>query len=146
MFGTGIGVENIVWQSTDTTISSTSMANIGILTFTALANQVYKFQAYMPAVPDGATTTAFSVNFPSGTCQYTIEAQTTATSAFSTSSSNTSDSSGASQAMTGTTLRTVRVSGTYTNTANTAVTLRGQTSASNVTIKSGSNLSYTRIG
>jgi hypothetical protein len=48
--------------------------------------------------------------------------------------------------MTGTTLRTVRVSGTYTNTANTAVTLRGQTSASNVTIKSGSNLSYTRIG
>jgi hypothetical protein len=122
------------------------MANIGVLTFTALANQVYKFNAFMPVVPDGTMTTAFSINFPSGTCQYVVEGQTTATSAFGISSSNTSDSSGGTQAMTGTTLRTVRVTGTFTHTANTAVTIRGQASTGNLTVKSGSNLSYTRIG
>jgi hypothetical protein len=146
MFGTGIGVENIVWQSTDTYVTTPAMANIGVLTFTALANQVYKFNAFMPVIPDGSMTTAFSVNFASGTCQYVVEGQTTATSAFGTSSSNTSDSSGGTQAMTGATLRTVRVTGTFTHTANTAVTIRGQTSTGNLTVKSGSNLSYTRIG
>lgn len=144
--GTGIGVENIVWQSTDTTVSSASMANIGVLSFNALANQVYKFEVLMPTIPDGGTTTAFSMNFPSGTCQYLVEAQTTPTSVFNVSSSNTSDSSGATQAMTGATLRTVRITGTFTNTANTTVAVRGQTSAANLTVKGGSYLTYTRTG
>lgn len=146
MFGTGIGVENIVWQNAAATVSSATMANIGILQFTALANQSYKFEAVMPIIPDGATTTAFSVLFAAGSCNYVLETQTTPTSAWAVASSNTSDSTGTTQAMTGTTLRTVRITGTFYHTANTDVALRAQTSAANLTVQSGATLSYTRIG
>jgi hypothetical protein len=147
MFGTGIGVENIVWQSTDTTVASLTPVSIGVLTFTALANQVYKFNAMMFTVPDGSMTTAFGVNFSAGTCQYTVEGQTTATSAFSSVyTSNVSNAMSSTQNMTGTTLRSVRVTGTFTHTANTVVTVNGQASTGILTVKSGSNLSYTRIG
>lgn len=146
MSGTGIGVENIVLQSTDTVVSSASMANIGSLTFNALENQIYKFEAFMPIVPDGSSTTGFSMNFASGTCQYVVEAQTTATSTFNISSSNVSDDSGATQGMTGTTLRTVRITGTFTHTGNVTVSVGGQTSVANLTVKAGSYLTYTRIG
>jgi hypothetical protein len=146
MFGTGIGVDNIVWQNTANTISSATMANIGVLQFTALANQSYKFEAMMPVVPDGATTTAFSVLFASGACNYVLETQTTATSAWAVATSNTSDTTGTTQSMTGTTLRTVRISGTFYHTATTDVVLRAQTSAANLTVQSGASLTYTRIG
>lgn len=147
MFGTGIGVENIVWQSTDTTVASATPVPIGVLTFTALANQVYKFNAMMFTVPDGSMTTAFGVNFSAGTCQYTVEAPTTATSAFSSVyTSNVSNAMSSTQNMVGTTLRSVRITGTFTHTANTVVTVNGQASTGILTVKSGSNLSYTRIG
>ena len=146
MFGTGIGVENIVWQNVAATVSSATMANIGVLQFSALANQSYKFEAMMPLIPDGATTTAFSVLFAAGSCNYVLETQTTATAAWAVASSNTSDSTGTTQAMTGTTLRTVRISGTFYHTANTDIALRAQTSAANLTVQSGATLSYTRIG
>jgi hypothetical protein len=144
--GTGIGVENIVWQNTDFTISSASMANVGLLTFTALENQAYKFDVYLSLIPTGSTTTEFAVLFDNGACNYTLETQTTSTAAWAVASSNTSDSTGTSQVMTGTDLRTVRLSGTFFHTANTAVTIRAQTSAANVAVKTGSHLSYTRIG
>ena len=147
MFGTGIGVENIVWQSTDTTVASVTPVNIGVLTFTALANQSYKFNAMMYMVPDGSMTTAFGVNFSAGTCQYTVEAPTTATSAFSSVyTSNVSNAMSTTQNMTGTTLRAARITGTFYHTANTVVTINGQASTGTLTVKSGSNLSYTRIG
>lgn len=146
MFGTGIGVENTVWQSTANIISSASMADVGVLQFNALANQSYKFQAILPTIPDGATTTAFSMLFSSGACNYVLETQTTATSVWSVASSNTSDSTGTTQAMTGTTLRTVRITGTFYNTANTAVVVRAQTSAANLTVPPGATLTYARIG
>jgi len=146
MFGTGIGVENTVWQNIANTISSASMADVGVLQFNALANQSYKFQAILPTIPDGATTTAFSMLFSSGACNYVLETQTTATSVWSVASSNTSDSTGTTQAMTGTTLRTVRITGTFYNTANTAVVVRAQTSAANLTVPPGATLTYARIG
>jgi hypothetical protein len=144
--GRGVGVENIVWQSTDATISSAAMANVGVLTFTALENQAYKFDAYMTIVPDGATTTAFSVLFDNGSCYYTLETQIAATTTWAVATSGTSDSTGTTQAMTGTTPRTVRISGIFAHTGNTDVTIRAQTSASNLTVKTGSHLTYTRIG
>lgn len=146
MFGTGIGVENIVWQNTANTISSATMANVGVLQFSALENQSYKFEVFLPIIPAGATTTAFSMLFPSGACNYVLETQTTATSAWAVASSNTSDSTGTTQAMTGTTLRTVRISGTFYNTANTDVVVRAQTSAADLTVAPGASLTYTRIG
>jgi hypothetical protein len=144
--GTGIGVENIVWQSTDFTISSATMANVGVLTFTALENQAYKFEAYMPVAPEGSTTTAFSVLFDNGACNYTVETQTTSAAAWATATSNTSNTTGTTQSMTGTDARTVRISGTFAHTGNTDVTIRAQTSAANVVVKTNSHLTYTRIG
>jgi filamentous hemagglutinin len=144
--GTGIGVENIVWQSTDFTVDSATMANVGVLTFTALENQAYKFEAFMPVVPDGSTTTAFSVLFDNGSCNYVLETQTTPTAAWATASSTTSDTTGTTQSMTGTDMRTVRISGTFAHTGNTDVTIRAQTSAANLVVKTGSHLTFTRIG
>jgi hypothetical protein len=144
--GTGIGVENIVWQNTDFTVSSATMANVGVLTFTALENQAYKFEAFMPVAPDGSTTTAFSVLFDNGSCNYVLETQTTPTAAWAAASSNTSNTTGTTQSMTGTDMRTVRISGTFAHTGNTDVTIRAQTSAANLVVRTGSHLTYTRIG
>jgi hypothetical protein len=144
--GTGIGVENIVWQSTDFTVDSATMANVGVLTFTALENQAYKFEAFMPVAPDGSTTTAFSVLFDNGSCNYVLETQTTPTAAWAAASSTSSNTTGTTQSMTGTDMRTVRISGTFAHTGNTDVTIRAQTSAANLVVKTGSHLTYTRIG
>ena len=146
MFGTGIGVENIVWQSTTVPFDSVAMANVGNLGFLALAGRSYKFEAYMPVLPAGGTTTGFSTYFDAGTCYYTVEAQTTQTSAFNTSTSNVSGTATATQAMTGTTPRTVRLSGTIYSAGNANVTIQAQTSVANIDIQSGSYFSYTRIG
>ena len=144
--GNGIGVENIVWQSTDFTVDSATMANVGVLTFTALENQAYKFEAFMPVAPDGSTTTAFSVLFDNGSCNYVLETQTTPTAAWAAASSTSSNTTGTTQSMTGTDMRTVRISGTFAHTGNTDVTIRAQTSAANLVVKTGSHLTYTRIG
>jgi hypothetical protein len=144
--GTGIGVENIVWQSTDFTVDSATMANVGVLTFTALENQAYKFDAFMPIAPDGSTTTAFSVLFDNGACNYVLETQTTPTAAWAAASSTSSNTTGTTQSMTGTDMRIVRISGTFAHTGNTDVTIRAQTSAANLVVKSGSHLTFTRIG
>lgn len=146
MFGTGIGVENIVWQSTAANISSVSMANVGSLGFFALAGSSYKFEAYMPVVPSGATTTAFSTYFDAGTCYYTLETQTTPVAGFAMATSTTSATTATTQNMTGTTARTVRITGTIYSAGNANVAIQAQTSAGNVVVPSGSYLTYTRIG
>jgi hypothetical protein len=144
-FGTGIGVENMVWQPTTVAFASTSMANVGSLGFFVLGGYTYKFEAYLPILPAGATTTGFSTYFDAGTCYYTIEAQTTQTSAFAASTSNISGTAAATQAMTGTTPRTARITGTIYSAGNANVAIQAQTSASNINIQSGSYLTYTRL-
>jgi hypothetical protein len=147
-YGAGIGVENIVWQSASFDISTPAMANIGVLQFSALANQAYKFESLMYVTTNGSsTTTAFSVNFPSGSCNYTVESQTGAAASWAAATSSTSDTTGTTQSMAATTAqRAVRINGTFFHTANTTVILRAQTSLANVTVASGSHLTYTRIG
>jgi len=146
MFGTGIGVENIVWQSVAANISSASMANVGSLGFFALAGSSYKFEAYMPVVPTAGTTTAFSTYFDAGTCSYTVESQTTPVAGFAMATSTTSGSTGTTQVMTGTTARTIRITGILYSSGNANVAVQAQTSAANVVVPSGSYLTYTRIG
>jgi hypothetical protein len=144
-FGTGIGVENMVWQPTTVAFASTSQANVGSLGFFVLGGYTYKYEAYLPILPAGATTTGFSTYFDAGTCYYTVEAQTTQTSAFNTSTSNVSGTAAATQAMTGTTPRTVRITGTIYSAGNANVAIQAQTSASNINIQSGAFLTYTRL-
>ena len=143
--GTGIGVENIVWQPTTVAFDSAVQANVGTLGFFVLAGYTYKYEAYMPVLPDGGTTTGFSTYFDAGTCYYTVEAQTTQTSAFNTSTSNVSGTTAATQAMTGTTPRTVRITGTIYSAGNANVAIQAQTSVSNINIQSGAFLTYTRL-
>ena len=144
-YGTGIGVENIVWQPTTVAFNSAVQANVGTLGFFMLGGYTYKYEAYLPVLPDGATTTGFSTRFDAGTCYYTVEAQTTQTSAFAASTSNVSGTAAATQAMTGTTPRTVRITGTIYSVSNANVTIQAQTSASNINIQSGAFLTYTRL-
>jgi len=144
--GTGIGVENIVWQPTTVVFNSAVMANVGSLGFLALAGSSYKFEAYMPILPDGSTTTGFSTYFDAGTCYYTVEFQTTQTSSFNTSTSNVSGTAAATAGMTGTTPRTARITGTIYSAGNANVAIQAQTSAANLNIQSGSYMTYTRIG
>lgn len=144
-FGTGIGVENIVWQPTTVAFDSAVQANVGTLGFFVLGGYTYKFEAYLPILPDGGTTTGFSTYFDAGTCYYTVEAQTTQTSAFATSTSNVSGTAAATQAMTGTTPRTARITGTIYSAGNANVAIQAQTSAANINIQSGAFLTYTRL-
>jgi len=143
--GTGIGVENIVWQPTTVAFNSAVQANVGTLGFFVLGGYTYKFEAYMPILPAGATSTGFSTYFDAGTCYYTVEAQTTQTAAFATSTSNVSGTAAATQAMTGTTPRTARITGTIYSAGNANVAIQAQTSAADINIQSGAYLTYTRL-
>ena len=143
--GTGIGVENVVWQPTTVAFNSVSQANVGVLGFLVLGGYSYKYEAYMPILPDGSTTTGFSTYFDAGTCYYTVEAQPAQTTAFSASTSNVSGTAAATQSMTGTTPRAVKITGTIYSAGNANVTIQAETSVANINIQSGAYLSYTRI-
>jgi hypothetical protein len=146
MNGNGIGVENTVWQSVaNTVVAGAGTGNIGVLQFLALAGYSYKWEAYLPLIPAGSTTTSFATYFDGGNCNYTLQTQTTATAAFAIATSNTSDSTGTTQAMTGATLRTVRLNGTFYHSGNANVAIRASTSGSDLVVQSGAYLSYTRI-
>lgn len=144
--GRGIGALNIVWQNTTATMTSASMANVGSLGFFVLAGQSYKFEAYLPILPLGTTTTAFSTYFDAGICYYTVEAQATQTGAFTSSTSNVSAAATATQSMTGLTPRAARITGTIYSVGNANVTIQAQTSVNNLQVQSGAYLTYTRIG
>ena len=144
-YGTGIGVENIVWQPTTVAFDSAVQANVGTLGFLVLGGYSYKYEAYLPILPDGSTTTGFSTRFDAGTCYYTVEAQPAQTTAFSASTSNVSGTAAATQSMTGTDPRAVKITGTIYSAGNANVTIQAQTSAANINIQSGAYLSYTRL-
>lgn len=144
-YGTGIGVENIVWQPTTVAFDSAVQANVGTLGFLVLGGYSYKYEAYLPILPDGSTTTGFSTRFDAGTCYYTVEAQPAQTTAFSASTSNVSGTAAATQSMTGTDPRAVKITGTIYSAGNANVTIQAQTSIANINIQSGAYLTYTRL-
>ena len=145
MSGSGIGVENIVYQATDYNFTSGTPATLGSLQFTALANCAYQFDAYVVLVPIGFTTYAPAVSFSAGNCNYTTEIQITSTATPNVATKTTSNNVTTTYNSTGTDARTLRITGNFTHTANTTVAMTFQTSAANVTVKTGSCLKYTRI-
>ena len=146
-YGTGIGVENIVWQPTTVAFNSAVQANVGTLGFLVLGGYTYKYEAYLPILIDGggATTTGFSTYFDAGICYYTVEFQTAQTSTFNTATSNVSGTAPATASMSGATPRTARITGTIYSAGNANVAIQAQTSVANINIQSGAYLSYTRI-
>ena len=143
--GNGVGVTNYVYQSSDAVISSATPVDIGVLTFTAAANHPYRFESYIVLEPDGAMTVAPAVSFSAGSCFYTTETQATSTGAFNIATKSTSDDVATTYGMTGTDARTLRVTGWFYHTVDTAVTMRIQNSTGNITAKTGSHLAYTRL-
>jgi len=143
--GNGVGVTNFEYQASDAVISSATPVDIGVLTFTAAANHPYRFESYIILVPDGSMTVAPAVSFAAGSCFYTTEIQTTNTGAWNTATKNTSDSVATTYGITGTDARTLRITGWFYHTVDTAVTMRIQNSTGNITAKTGSHLTYTRI-
>ena len=95
--------------------------------------------------PDGAMTVAPAVNFSSGTCFYTTEIQTTSTSAWSVATKSVSDDVATTYGITGTDARTLRITGWFFHTVDTAVTMRIQNNTGNIVAKTGSHLAYTRL-
>jgi hypothetical protein len=145
--GRGIGAENIVWQNTTATMTAATMSNVGNLGFFVLAGQSYKFEAYLPILPAGATTAAFSTYFDAGVCYYTAEAQAAQTGAFTTYTSNVSAANSVTVSMSLTTSRAARITGTIqSSVSNANVTIQAQTSGNDLLIQSGAYLTYTRIG
>ena len=145
--GRGIGAENIVWQNTTATMTAATMANVGNLGFFVLAGQSYKFEAYLPILPLGTTTTAFSTYFDAGICYYTAEAQATQSGVFGIYTSNVSGTNTFTQSMTGLTPRAARITGTIqSSVSNANVTIQAQTSGNDLQVQSGAYLTYTRIG
>ena len=143
--GNGVGVTNFEYQASDAVISSATPVDIGVLTFTAAANHPYRFESYIILVPDGSMTVAPAVNFAAGSCFYTTEIQTSSTGAMAATTKNTSDSVATTHLLTGTDARTLRITGWFYHTVDTAVTMRIQNSTGNLTAKTGSHLAYTRI-
>ena len=145
--GTGIGVENIVWQPTTVAFDSAVQANVGTLGFLVLGGYTYKYEAYLPILIDGggATTTGFSTYFDAGICYYTVEFQTAQTSTFTTATSNVSGTAPVTASTSGATPRTARITGTIYSAGNANVAIQAQTSVANINIQSGAYLSYTRI-
>ena len=143
--GNGVGVTNYVYQSSDDVISSATPVDIGVLTFTAAANHPYRFESYVILVPDGGMTVAPAVNFAAGSCFYTTEIQITGNSAPNVATKNSSDDVTVTYGMTGTDARTLRITGWFYHTVDTAVTMRIQNNTGNITAKTGSHLAFTRI-
>ena len=143
--GNGVGVTNYVYQASDAVISSATPVDIGVLTFTAAANHPYRFESYIILVPDGSMTVAPAVSFAAGSCFYTTEIQTTSTGAMAAATKSTSDNVATTYGITGTDARTLRITGWFYHTVDTAVTMRIQNSTGNITAKTGSHLAYARI-
>jgi hypothetical protein len=86
-----------------------------------------------------------AVSFAAGSCFYTTEIQTTSTSAMAAATKSASDDVADDYGMTGADARTLRITGWFYHTVDTAVTMRIQNSSDNITVKTGSHLAYTRI-
>ena len=96
-------------------------------------------------MPTGFTTYAPAVSFSAGNCAYTTSIQITSTSAPNVATKTTTNDVATTYNSTGTDARTLQITGNFKHTANTTVAMTFQTSAANVTVKTGSYLSYTRI-
>jgi hypothetical protein len=122
------------------------MANVGSLGFFMLGGYTYKFEAYLPLIPAGATTTGYTTYFDTGTCYYTVEQQTNQTTAFSSVyTSNVSGTAATTVAQAGTAPRAARITGTIYSVSNANVAIQASTSAATINIQSGSYLTYTRL-
>jgi hypothetical protein len=144
-------VNNEATLASNVTTTSSSLSTITGMSFVAQPNIRYTFEAYIPFAHSTSSTSThtFSVNFPTGTCFYTVEQQTAPTSAMSLSSATTSDSTAGVATTASTSSRLCRITGTYIGVAGPAsqrtVSIRFATSAGTLTAIAGSYLKFNRV-
>jgi hypothetical protein len=140
-------INNEVFLASNSTTTSSSFSTITGMTFTADANVTYHFDVFLPFQHSaGATNThSFSVNFTGGTCYALVQQQTSNTSAFTNATITTSDST-AGVATTGqaNVTRIARMTGIFTNTADTTVSFRFATSGGTLTALAGGFARFNR--
>ena len=118
------------------------------LAFTAKANARYKFEAFIPFTHSASSTNThtFSVNFSAGTCYALIEQQASPTGVFALDTISTSDATGGVVTTTSTSAKLCKITGTFTHTAATTVSMRFATNGGTLTALAGANLMWTQVG
>ena len=138
----------VKYLTSNVTTTSSSFSTVTGLSFTALANQMYKFDVLMPIAHSASATNthSFAMNFSAGTCNYLVEQQAGPASAFTANAATTSDSTNSTVTTSSTSTKFARISGTFTHTANTTVSVRFATSAGTLTAIAGASLTATQLG
>ena len=127
--------------------TSASLGDIG-LSFTAQANGVYKFEALIPFTHSASTTNThtFGVNFSAGTCNYMVEQAEGPAAAPEVAAMTSADATDSTVTTASTSMRFARISGIFTHTAATTVSMRFATDGGTLTALAGSNLTWTQVG
>lgn len=146
---TGTGAVSLSTSRSPSILST--LEPINGLSFTALPGVRYKFESLIPFTVgyDGSTISshAFSVQFSNGTCNYLVEQQTSPTSAFTLYASSTSEDDNGSVSATDPGVRFAKVSGTFTHSESTPVSLSlmFSISAGSLTALAGASLKWERV-
>ena len=144
--GNALGVTQYRVATANVDISGIgSPLDITPLYFYAAANKRYQFTSYLSMVPDGSMTISPCLSFSAGDCYYTTETQQTSTGAFQSATKNDTNNTTTTYSSTGTTVRTLRISGTFYHTADTLVQWRFQTNTGTMTFLPGSYIAYTAV-
>jgi len=144
-------INNEATLASNVTTTSSSLSTITGLSFVAQPGVRYRFEAYIPFAHSTASTSThtFSVQFPTGTCVYTVEQQNAPTAAPSISTANTTNSTAGVATTASTDTRMCRITGTYLGVAGPesqrTVSIRFATSAGTLTAIAGSYLRFNRV-
>ncbi len=154
--GSSIAVQELInkpepiikYLTSNVTTTSTSFGNVTGLTFTALANQTYKFEVLLPITHSASSTDthSFAMGFSAGTCRYVVEQQAGPDSAFTANSAIVTDSTAGTVTTSSTSVKFAKISGVFTHTAATDVSVRFKTSAGTLTVVSGASFTATQLG
>lgn len=146
-YATTVNLKTSVLAANVTTTSN-SFGNVTGLTYTTRLGKRYNFSAVLPIQhTDAANTHSVAMGFSSGNCVYTVEQQTTPTSAFTISTANVTDSTGGTATSGNANVpRMARVNGIfYDNSADTAVSVRFKTGGGTLTVLAGASLTFTPL-
>jgi hypothetical protein len=133
----------------NTVITSSNLVSTG-LSFSTVANVLYAFEAVMPFTHSAASTNThtFSVQYGStgdGNGYYTVEQQAGPDSAFTANTATTSNSIVSSVVTSSTSTKMARITGVYSHTANSSVTVTAATNGGNLTVLAGSHVKVTPL-
>lgn len=140
---------NGAYVSSNTVITSSSLVTTG-MGFNTLANVSYGFDAVIPFAHSNSSVNShtFSVRFGTtgtGNGYYTVEQQAGPASTFTANTATTSNSTVSTVVTSSTDVKMARITGVYSHTANSSVTITAATSGGNLTILPGAHVKVTPL-